>query len=73
MTKEEAKSSINAEKLKVLNPTLEKREKTFGKGAIMRRGETPIEAMDVISTGDSVALVVIRIAGARGRVRLSLK
>ena len=51
MTKEEAKSSINAEKLKVLNTTLEKLEKTFGKGAIMRMGETDIEAMDVISTG----------------------
>ena len=42
MTKEEAKSSINAEKLKVLNTTLEKLEKTFGKGAIMRMGETDI-------------------------------
>ena len=51
MEKEEVKSSVNAEKLKVLNSTLEKLEKTFGKGSIMRMGDTKVEDMDVISTG----------------------
>ena len=51
MNNEEIKSSVNAEKLKVLNSTLEKLEKTFGKGSIMRMGDTKVEDMDVISTG----------------------
>ena len=38
------KEKMNEEKLKVLNSTLEKLEKTFGKGAIMRLSDTPVEA-----------------------------
>ena len=52
MEKEEIKNNVNAEKLKVLNSTLEKLEKTFGKGSIMRMGETHIEEMDVIQNQD---------------------
>ena len=69
MAKEDTKSNINAEKLKVLNSTLEKLEKTFGKGAIMRMGETEIEAMDVISTGSIGLDVALGVGGfPRGRV-----
>ena len=42
---------MNAEKLKVLNATLEKLEKNFGKGSIMRLGDNAVENIDVISTG----------------------
>ncbi len=41
----------NAEKLKVLNSTLERLEKVYGKGAIMKLGDKPSEEIDVISSG----------------------
>ena len=40
----------NAEKLKVLNATLERLEKVYGKGAIMKLGDSPSEEIDVISS-----------------------
>ena len=41
----------SAEKLKALQLTLDKLEKSYGKGTIMKLGDTAIEAIDVISTG----------------------
>lgn len=69
MEKEEIKNNVNAEKLKVLNSTLEKLEKTFGKGSIMRMGETHIEEMDVISTGSIGLDTALGVGGfPKGRV-----
>ncbi len=63
------KDKQNVEKLKVLNSTLEKLEKTFGKGAIMRLGDTPIENIDVISTGSIGLDVALGVGGfPKGRV-----
>ena len=45
----------NKEKLKALQLTLDKLEKTYGKGTIMKLGDNAIESVDVISTG-SIAL-----------------
>jgi recombination protein RecA len=45
----------NKEKLKALQLTLYKLEKTYGKGTIMKLGDNAIESVDVISTG-SIAL-----------------
>jgi recombination protein RecA len=45
----------NKEKLKALQLTIDKLEKTYGKGTIMKLGDNPIEGVDVISTG-SIAL-----------------
>ena len=45
----------NKEKLKALQLTLDKLEKTYGKGTIMKLGDHAIESVDVISTG-SIAL-----------------
>lgn len=45
----------NKEKLKALQLTLDKLEKTYGKGTIMKLGDNAIENVDVISTG-SIAL-----------------
>ncbi|MEG2070082.1 MAG: recombinase RecA [Bacteroidales bacterium] len=60
---------MNAEKLKVLNSTLEKLEKTFGKGAIMRLSDTPIENIEVISTGSISLDVALGVGGLpKGRV-----
>lgn len=69
MEKEVVQKSVNAEKLKVLNSTLEKLEKQFGKGSIMRMGETQVEEMDVISTGSIGLDVALGVGGfPRGRV-----
>ena len=39
------------EKMKALQMTLDKLDKAYGKGTIMKLGDTAIEAIDVISTG----------------------
>ena len=50
--KEEGKPSVANEKLKALQLTLDKIEKSYGKGAVMKLGDNPaIENIDVISTG----------------------
>ncbi len=43
-------TEINKEKLKALQLTMDKLEKTFGKGAIMKLGDDAIEQVDVIPT-----------------------
>src|SRR5258708_40374462 len=45
------KASENKEKLKALQLTIDKIEKNYGKGAIMKLGDAPVETMEVISTG----------------------
>ena len=69
MEKETLQGSVNAEKLKVLNSTLEKLEKQFGKGSIMRMGDTKVEDMDVISTG-SIGLDAALGVGGRPKGRI---
>ena len=50
--KEEGKPSVANEKLKALQLTLDKIEKSYGKGAVMKLGDNPaIENIDVVSTG----------------------
>ena len=46
---------VNKEKLKALQLTLDKLEKTYGKGTVMKLGDNAIENVEVISTG-SIAL-----------------
>ena len=41
----------NADKLKALQLTLDKLEKSYGKGTIMKLGDKAIEAIESISTG----------------------
>ncbi|MFT7156939.1 MAG: recombination protein RecA [Parvicella sp.] len=48
-------AEVNKDKLKALQATLDRMDKSYGKGTIMRLGDQPIEAIDVISTG-SIAL-----------------
>jgi recombination protein RecA len=53
----------------VLNSTLEKLEKTFGKGAIMRLGDAPIDNIEVISTGSIGLDAALGVGGLpKGRV-----
>lgn len=59
----------NIEKLKVLNSTLDRLEKVYGKGAIMRMGDAPTENIDVISTGSLGLDIALGVNGLpKGRV-----
>jgi recombination protein RecA len=59
----------SAEKLKALQLTLDKLEKSYGKGTIMKLGETAIEPIDVISTGSIGLDIALGVGGLpKGRV-----
>jgi recombination protein RecA len=63
------RNAIGSEKLKALQLTLDKLEKTYGKGTIMKLGDTAIEPMDSISTGSLGLNIALGIGGLpRGRV-----
>ena len=68
--KEETVEQINkAEKLKALQLTLDKIEKSYGKGAIMKMGDHAIEKVDVISTGSIGVDAALGIGGfPKGRI-----
>jgi recombination protein RecA len=60
---------VNKEKLKALQLTLDKLEKTYGKGAIMKLGDEAIEKMEVISTGSLNLDIALGIGGyPKGRI-----
>ncbi len=59
----------NAEKLKALQLTLDKIDKNYGKGSIMRLGDNAIEEVEVIPTGSLGLDLALGIGGfPRGRV-----
>lgn len=62
-------AQVNKEKLKALQLTMEKIEKSYGKGSIMRMGDKAIENIGVISSG-SIGLDVALGAGGypKGRI-----
>lgn len=56
-------------KLKALKMTMDRLEKTYGKGAIMRMGDSPVIDVDVIPTGSLGLDIALGINGfPRGRV-----
>jgi recombination protein RecA len=62
-------NEINKEKLKALQLTMDKMEKTFGKGAIMRMGDDAIEQVEVIPTGSIGLDLALGVGGyPKGRV-----
>lgn len=64
-----AKESVNKEKLKALQLTLDKLEKTYGKGAIMKMGDAAVENVEVIPTGSLGIDIALGIGGLpKGRV-----
>jgi recombination protein RecA len=66
---EAKKSAINSEKLKALQLTLDKLEKTYGKGSIMRMGDSKVEPMEAISTGSLGLDLALGIGGLpKGRI-----
>lgn len=59
----------NAEKLKALQLTLDKLEKSYGKGTIMKLGDSVIEETEVISTGSLGLDIALGVGGLpKGRV-----
>lgn len=59
----------NAEKMKALQLTLDKLEKSYGKGAVMKLGDSVIEPLDSISTGSLGLDIALGIGGVpKGRV-----
>ena len=59
----------NADKLKALQLTLDKLEKSYGKGTIMKLGDTAIEPTEVISTGSIGLDIALGVGGLpKGRV-----
>jgi len=56
-------------KLKALQMTIERLDKTYGKGSVMKLGDAPIEELEVISTGSVGIDLAIGVGGfPRGRV-----
>ena len=61
--------ALKQEKLKILQSTLDKIEKSYGKGSIMRLGDRPAEELEVISTGSIGLDTALGVGGfPRGRV-----
>ena len=64
-----AKKEVNTEKLKALQLTMEKLDKAYGKGAVMKLGDTPVEKVEVIPTGSITLDLALGVNGyPKGRV-----
>lgn len=64
-----AKEDVSKEKLKALQLTMDRLEKTYGKGAIMKMGDSVIEAVDVIPSGSITLDMALGVGGfPRGRI-----
>lgn len=62
-------AEVNKEKIKALQLTMDKLEKTYGKGTIMRLGDNGIEAVDIIHSGSIGLDIALGIGGfPKGRV-----
>jgi recombination protein RecA len=60
---------VNADKLKALQLTMEKLDKTFGKGSVMKLGDSPAEKVEVIPTGSVTLDLALGVNGyPKGRV-----
>jgi len=69
MAKTDNQQDIKVEKLKALQLTLDKIEKSYGKGAVMKMGDSAVEAIAAISTGSLGLDTALGIGGLpRGRV-----
>ncbi|MCX6182028.1 MAG: recombinase RecA [Bacteroidetes bacterium] len=67
--KKEEVNSVNAEKLKALQMAIERLDKSFGKGSVMRMGDTAVEKMEVISSGSVSVDIALGVGGyPKGRV-----
>ncbi|MDR3142282.1 MAG: recombinase RecA [Tannerellaceae bacterium] len=66
---ETGKPSVNTDKAKALRAAMDKIEKTYGKGSIMKMGDEAIEEMEVILTGSVALNAALGVGGyPKGRV-----
>ena len=64
-----AVKEINSEKLKALQLTMEKLDKAYGKGAVMKLGDSAIEEMEVIPSGSITLDLALGVNGyPKGRI-----
>lgn len=64
-----AVKELNTEKLKALQLTMEKLDKTFGKGTVMKLGDEPVEQVEVIPTGSLTLDLAVGVNGfPKGRI-----
>lgn len=64
-----AVKEINPEKLKALQLTMEKLDKTFGKGSVMKLGDNAIEEVEVIPSGSITLDLALGVNGyPKGRI-----
>ncbi|RLD68783.1 MAG: recombinase RecA [Bacteroidetes bacterium] len=69
MAKEKEQKDINKEKLKALQVTLDKIDKNFGKGAIMKMGDEEVEDIPTIKSGSLAIDIALGVGGyPKGRV-----
>jgi recombination protein RecA len=69
MSKEQMENQDKKEKLKALQLTIDKIEKNYGKGSIMKLGDNPVESVEVIPTGSISLDIALGIGGLpKGRV-----
>lgn len=60
---------INKEKLKALQVTLDRLDKSYGKGSVMRMGDEPVEKLEVIKSGSVTLDRALGVGGfPKGRV-----
>lgn len=65
----ELKQALPSEKLKVLQAAMDKLEKDFGKGAVMRMSDRPVEDVAVIPSGSIGVDIALGVGGyPRGRI-----
>ena len=66
---EGTKPAVNADKLKALRAAMEKIEKNYGKGSIMKLGDESIENIEVIPTGSIALDAALGVGGyPKGRI-----
>jgi len=64
-----AVKEINADKMKALQLTMEKLDKTYGKGTVMKLGDEPIEKLEVIPSGSITLDLALGVNGyPKGRI-----
>ena len=62
-------ASEQEQKLKALQLTLDRLDKTYGKGIVMKLGDEPVEAIDAIPSGSLTLDLALGIQGyPKGRV-----
>lgn len=67
--KENEKTKVNPDKLKALQLTMDKLDKTYGKGSVMRMGDGVVEDVEVIPSGSVTLDLALGVGGyPKGRV-----